>query len=96
MMRRPSGISIVVYILAFPTVVIVATVRFARELWRSRYALSSSISCRSCGGTIQLVRGWRCSCGFTYVGSVLRQCPVCLTRPVMVRCEHCALTWRIG
>jgi hypothetical protein len=95
MMRRVSRTAIIGRALAFPTVVIVAMVRLTRELWRSRYALRSSMICRNCHGEIQLVRGWRCSCGFTYVGSVLRQCPACFARPVMVRCEHCALTWRI-
>ncbi len=62
---------------------------------RYRYAWSSQMRCRYCRRVIELVRAWRCKCGFTYIGSVLRLCPVCRTRPRIVRCDGCGMTWTI-
>jgi hypothetical protein len=44
---------------------------------------------------VALVRAWKCNCGFTYVGSLLQACPICGTRPVVVRCDSCGVTWKI-
>ena len=91
--------TMLVRVMALPVVIVVAVVlavaRCTRAVWSARYAWSSSMACRHCRSTIALVRSWRCGCGFTYVGSILRQCPVCFARPVMVRCEQCGMTWRV-
>jgi hypothetical protein len=87
--------SLLIRVLAFPVVVALGLLKAIRALRSARYAWASSLTCRHCGSSIALVRAWRCSCGFTYVGSVLRQCPVCSARPVMARCDQCGMTRKI-
>lgn len=92
-MQRNNGRWLLVKALAAPTALAVATVKAA---WSARHALSSHVRCRWCGADIKLVRAWRCSaCGFTYVGSALRACRVCGSRPLVVRCDQCGLTWKV-
>lgn len=84
---------LILSVLALPTTIVVG---IARGLWKSRYALSRCVRCGFCGAEIELVRAWRCAtCGFTYNGSVLRACRICKSRPLVVRCLECGLTWRI-
>jgi hypothetical protein len=92
MVRHSRQAAVLVKVLALPTTMVV---RVFGAIWSSRYALRSQMRCRYCGSHIKLVRAWRCSCGFTYVGSVLRSCRICGSRPVIVRCEDCGLTWRV-
>jgi hypothetical protein len=60
------------------------------KFWRTAYALQAP--CGTCGAAISLVGLWRCRCGYTYRGHVLRECPVCHSLPRMVRCFACGLT----
>lgn len=83
---------LLIRILALPTT---ATVSIYRAIRSARNALKSEIRCKGCGASVQLVRGWRCSCGFTYVGHLLMACTVCGTRPLLVRCQDCGVTWKI-
>jgi hypothetical protein len=48
--------------------------------------------CRNCGAAISLVGIWRCQCGYTYKGHLLRPCPVCDALPRMARCFECGVT----
>lgn len=98
----PPAAAIFLLVLLAPVIAIVALIfalvgliRLVRLLWSCRYAWATAITCRHCRQSIPLVRGWRCGCGFTFVGSVLRLCPVCGTRPVMVRCQTCGMTRKI-
>jgi hypothetical protein len=68
-----------------------------RGLERYRFfglAMTSEIACE-CGAPISLVGLWRCSCGFTYRGHLLRSCPVCQTIPCVVRCYRCGVTTKL-
>ena len=92
-MPRSKGGWWLLKVLAAPTAL---TVGGVKAVWSVRYALSSHLRCRWCGADIKLVRSWRCSsCGFTYVGSALRACRICGSRPLVVRCDECGLTWKI-
>lgn len=90
-----TEIRLVIFILALPTYVVVYAVKLVLIVWRARYALSTWVWCFHCDHEISLVGGWRCHCGYTYTGSVLRLCPVCHTRPVFVRCPGCGVTRKI-
>jgi hypothetical protein len=79
-------------ILAAPTYLVVGAARLTRSLRFVRTAGRRYIPCRTCGGAVLLVGFWRCSCGFTYRGHLLRFCPVCQTLPQIIRCEHCGAT----
>jgi hypothetical protein len=86
---------VVIWLMGLPVAILIGFGRAVRTVWSWRYAWASRMQCRHCHTEIALVRGWQCGCGFTYVGSVLRLCPVCFRRPLMVRCEQCGMTWRI-
>lgn len=71
-------------------------------LWRAALrwrflllAYTPRIICRNCHLPVSLVGFWRCRCGFTYSGHLLRVCPVCRTRPRMARCYACGATERL-
>ncbi len=89
---RTSSLWLAMRILALPTT---AAVSIYRAIHSARNALKSEIRCRGCGSSVQLIRGWRCSCGFTYVGHLLMACTVCGSRPFLVRCEDCGLTAKV-
>lgn len=63
------------------------------RFWRVSY--SPSLVCRNCNATIWLVGIWRCRCGYTYQGHLLRECRVCHGWPVMARCFECGLTEKL-
>ena len=63
------------------------------RFWRVSY--QATFHCRNCDETVSLVGMWRCLCGYTYAGHLLRECPVCLTLPRMVRCFTCGITRRL-
>ena len=98
-MLTATSRTLALWTLALPMLVVVGIFKVLGFLFvgrrRYRYAWSNQMRCRHCRKLIALVRGWRCKCGFTYVGSVLQLCPVCGTRPRMVRCDNCGLTWTI-
>lgn len=85
---------IVLFLLASPVLAVRALVRLRRRYRLLRVATASAVSC-VCGSEVSLVGLWRCSCGFTYRGHVLRVCPVCWTAPLFVRCYRCGVTTQL-
>jgi len=85
----------IIFFIALPTYCVVYAFRLFLMCWRARYALSTQVRCFNCRASVSLVGGWRCHCGYTYMGSVLRLCPVCGTRPAFVRCRNCGVTRKI-
>lgn len=71
---------------------IVHTVRWV-DFWATAYR--HEILCRNCGTAISLVGIWRCKCGYTYKGHLLRTCPVCGALPRMARCFRCGVTEKL-
>jgi hypothetical protein len=63
------------------------------EYWLTAYR--TKISCPNCGTSISLLGLWKCGCGYTYRGHVLRSCPVCHLMPAMVRCTGCGVTAKL-
>jgi hypothetical protein len=86
---------LLVWLLASPFLFIRWLVGQARHVTFLRTAYQPSIICRNCGATVSLVGIWRCGCGFTYKGHLLRECPVCSSLPAMVRCYRCQVTERL-
>lgn len=84
--------NLVLYILASPILVIQAGFRAARRLRLYWQAVQPSLTCRTCGAEISLVGLWKCGCGYSYRGHVLRLCPVCASFPKMIRCHRCGTT----
>jgi hypothetical protein len=91
-MTRTGSLLVAMRLIALPTTIVLGV---TKAVWSARNALRSHFKCRHCQTPIALVRAWRCSCGFTYVGHLLRRCDLCGSRPLVVRCGKCALTWRI-
>lgn len=83
---------LILFILASPISATMAVVRVVRRLKLLRLALQPSLVCRTCGAEVSLVGFWRCACGHTYQGHLLRVCPVCGAVPKMVRCFRCGAT----
>lgn len=82
--------------------VVVGPIVFARlilrmfqwfDFWFVSYR--HEIVCRNCGSAISLVGMWRCRCGYTYKGHLLRPCPVCGSVPQMARCFQCGITEKL-
>src|SRR5437870_6376237 len=84
-------IEILLYVLALPFEIADWCGRTYRYL---HIATREEIACE-CGESISLVGRWRCGCGWTYMGHLLRVCPICSTRPRIVRCYECGLTTRL-
>jgi len=64
--------------------------------WRFyRIAYTPRIACVNCHEPVWLVGLWRCRCGFTYKGHLLRVCPVCDSLPAVVRCYECGVTTKL-
>jgi len=92
---KDALINIALWILASPIYAVRWYLKLLREwrFWRASY--TPAIHCRNCGAEISLVGLWRCGCGFTYRGHVLRFCPVCGSLPRMVRCFECGVTAKL-
>jgi hypothetical protein len=84
----------VLFLLASPVLLILAVRRAFERYNFFRLAMQPAIVCE-CGSTLSLVGLWRCSCGFTYRGHLLRLCPVCNTVPCVVRCYECGVTTKL-
>jgi hypothetical protein len=82
------------FVLASPILLIRALRRAFERYSFIRLAMQPSIDCE-CGSAVSLVGCWRCSCGFTYRGHLLRACPVCGTIPCVVRCYRCGVTTKL-
>jgi hypothetical protein len=63
------------------------------DFWTTSYR--HEILCRNCGVAISLVGIWKCRCGYTYKGHLLRSCPVCDSLPRMARCFECGVTEKL-
>ena len=87
-----SGLDVALWVLASPVLFVRWIVRLVRRCLFYRMAYAPKVACRTCGGGISLVGMWRCSCGHTSVGHVLRVCPVCRSLPRIVRCPACGAT----
>jgi hypothetical protein len=82
----------ILWLLATPVLLIKLAVTVLRRWKFYRVAYTPRLTCRNCRSVISLVGLWRCSCGYTYTGHVLRVCPVCGALPAMVRCSVCGVT----
>jgi hypothetical protein len=82
------------WLLASPVYFIRWLIRMVHRVDFWTVAYSSEIACR-CGAPISLVGMWRCGCGYTYRGHLLRACPVCSATPRMIRCFSCGATEKL-
>jgi hypothetical protein len=84
--------TVCVWLLAAPVLLISGVLRSVRRCKFWSVAYRPSLRCPTCNAAISLVGMWECHCGYTYVGHVLRTCPVCGSLPRMVRCFSCGAT----
>lgn len=84
--------NLVLSLLASPILAVRAGFRAARRMCFYWQSMQPSMTCKTCGGEISLVGLWRCGCGFSYAGHLLRFCPVCNSLPRMIRCFKCGCT----
>ncbi len=82
------------WVLASPVLLVRAGMRASRRWKFLKMAVRPAFRCE-CGETVSLVGLWRCSCGYTYRGHLLRECPVCGAFPVMARCYACGVTTKL-
>jgi len=87
-------LDLVLMILASPVYGILALRRAWRKYCFLRVASTARLWCE-CGAELSLVGIWRCSCGFTYRGHLLKICPVCGSLPCVVRCYRCGITTKL-
>ena len=82
----------VLWCLASPLFLIRSCIGFLGgiEFWRVAY--STELACPHCLAKISLIGMWRCGCGYTYTGHLLRRCPICRTMPRIVRCFSCGVS----
>jgi hypothetical protein len=88
---KNSWIDWALFVIASPVLFFQASRRGLERYRFVRLAMQAEILCE-CGAPISLVGLWRCSCGFTYRGHLLRQCPVCDTIPCVAAKEG----WVVG
>lgn len=88
-------LDVVLFLLASPILFLRWVFRLIRRWIFYRMAYTVRITCRNCGAPVSLVGLWRCACGFTYRGHVLRSCPICGALPRMLRCYVCGVTERL-
>jgi hypothetical protein len=93
-MKKDIILDWVLLILSSP-ILMAQVLRRGLERYRFfRLAMEPAMACE-CGTTISLVGYWRCSCGFTYRGHLLRICPVCGSIPCVARCYRCQVTTKL-
>ncbi len=86
---------LLLWMLASPVLLLKWIVQLAMR-WRFwRVAYTTQLTCSNCQAAVSLVGLWRCHCGFTYRGHLLRVCPVCGSLPGMVRCYRCGVTQKL-
>jgi hypothetical protein len=88
-------LDIAIWLLMSPILLVRSIFRTFRWLDFWTMAYRHEIQCRNCGGAISLVGIWRCRCGYTYKGHLLRACPICDGNPSMVRCVQCGVTEKL-
>jgi len=86
------ALKLAAYILSLPFLVIWGITKAVRYLHLLQLAVTSSVDCSNCGNPVSLTGNWRCECGFTYSGHLMRPCPVCQRVPRIVRCYRCQAT----
>ncbi len=91
---RNFWFDVALFVLASPVLFVLAARRGIHRYRFFRLAMESAIVCE-CGSTVSLVGLWRCGCGFTYRGHLLRLCPVCVSIPCIVRCHRCGVTTKL-
>ena len=91
---KDSWSDVALFILASPVLLVLAVRRGLNRYRFFRLAMQSEIVCE-CGSPVSLLGLWKCSCGFTYRGHLLRECPVCGTIPCVVRCYRCGVTAKL-
>ena len=86
------AIDFILFLLASPILLVQWSVRMVKlaKFWKMAY--TPYVPCHNCGARISLVGLFRCSCGYTYRGHVLRPCPVCHSLPRLLRCVYCTVT----
>jgi len=85
---------VALFVLASPILLILAVRRGLHRYRFFRLAMQPAMVCE-CGSTVSLVGLWRCGCGFTYRGHLLRLCPVCDSIPCVARCHRCGVTTKL-
>jgi hypothetical protein len=80
------------WIFASPWLFLRSCIRFLRRIKYWRVAYATQIACIQCRSTISLVGMWRCGCGYTYTGHLLRRCPLCRSLPRTARCFTCGVS----
>jgi len=91
---KDPKVRLALFVLASPVLLVKAILRARRRYVFFRLAMEVSIYCQ-CGEPISLVGFWKCSCGFTYQGHLLRRCSVCFSVPCVVRCYRCGVTSKL-
>jgi hypothetical protein len=85
---------VALFVLASPMLLVFAARRGVHRYRFFRLAMRTAIVCE-CGSIISLVGLWRCACGWTYRGHLLRTCPVCDSIACVVRCHRCGVTTKL-
>ena len=80
------------FVLASPILLVKALARGLKRYKFLHVAYSASLTCSNCQRKISTLGMWKCGCGFTYRGHVLRHCPICRSLPRMARCFACGNT----
>ena len=93
-MRWRTVIDVLLFVLASPLLLAAFLYRSWKHARFLSMATKPSIECE-CGREVSLVGMWRCSCGFTYRGLLMRICTVCGRLPSMVRCYGCGATTKL-
>ncbi len=86
---------ILAYMIALPFLCGWFLYRSVRHLFRLSVSMKTEVSCPNCGLAVSLVGIWQCTCGFTYAGNLIMECPVCATVPRFVRCPRCQVTRKL-
>ena len=92
---KEKHLDVMLFVLASPVLAVIGTVKAIRRFSHLRLAVQPRTNCGTCGEDIVLVGFWRCGCGFTYQGHLLRICPVCGSFPRMIRCYRCGATEKV-
>ena len=93
-MNKDHILDAALFIFASPILAVQAIRRAHERYCFFRLAMLSAMTCE-CGASVSLVGYWRCSCGFTYRGHLLRMCPVCGSIPCVARCYRCGVTTKL-
>jgi hypothetical protein len=87
-------VDIAIWLLMSPILLVRSIFRAFRWLDFWTMAYQHEIPCSNCRSMISLVGIWRCPCGYTYRGHLLKTC-ICGAMPRMVRCTGCGVTQKL-